>query len=91
MPYRQPHVRYSRALPTASVRHPLRRSSGLSQDVLTYHNNNSRNGFDNKETTLTLSNVNSTTFGKLFTVAADGLVDAEPLYVSSVIHLRCHS
>ena len=55
-----------------------------SQDVLTYHNNNSRNGLDNKETTLTLTNVNSASFGKLFTVAADGLVDAEPLYVSAV-------
>lgn len=54
------------------------------QDVLTYHNNNSRTGLDNKETTLTLSNVNSATFGKLFVVPADGLVDAEPLYVSSV-------
>ena len=55
-----------------------------SQDMLTYHNNNSRNGLDNKETTLTLTNVNSASFGKLFTVAADGLVDAEPLYVSAV-------
>jgi hypothetical protein len=55
-----------------------------SQDVLTYHNNNSRTGFDGQETTLTLSNVNSASFGKLFTVPADGLVDAEPLYVSAV-------
>jgi PQQ enzyme repeat len=55
-----------------------------SQDVLTYHNNNSRTGFDSHETTLTLANVNSATFGKLFTVPADGLVDAEPLYVSAV-------
>jgi hypothetical protein len=55
-----------------------------SQDVLTYHNNNFRNGFDNEETTLTRTNVNYTTFGKLFTVPADGLVDAEPLYLSSV-------
>jgi hypothetical protein len=55
-----------------------------SQDMLTYHNNISRNGLDNKETTLTLTNVNSASFAKLFTVAADGLVDAEPLYVSAV-------
>ena len=55
-----------------------------SQDVLTYHNNNARNGLDNKETTLTLSNVNSASFGKLFVVPADGLVDAEPLYTSAV-------
>lgn len=54
------------------------------QDVLTYHNNNARTGFDNKETTLTLANVTSSTFGKLFVVPADGLVDAEPLYISNV-------
>lgn len=58
--------------------------SGCSQDVLTYHNNNARTGFDYQETTLTHANVNPTTFGKLFTVAADGLVDAEPLYISNV-------
>jgi hypothetical protein len=56
-----------------------------SQDVLTYHNNNARTGFDNKETVLTLANVNSTTFGKLFTLPADGLVDAQPLYISNVV------
>jgi outer membrane protein assembly factor BamB len=55
-----------------------------SQDVLTYHNNNARTGLNNKETTLTLANVNSTTFGKLFTVPADGRVDAEPLYLAAV-------
>ncbi len=55
-----------------------------SQDVLTYHNNNARNGLDNKETTLTPTNVNSASFGKLFTLPADGLVDAEPLYISAV-------
>jgi len=58
--------------------------SAHSQDVLTYHNNIARTAFDNAETTLTLTNVNSTTFGKLFIAPADGLVDAEPLYVSSV-------
>jgi hypothetical protein len=55
-----------------------------SQDVLTYHNSNSRQGLDSKETTLTLANVNSATFGKLFTVAANGMVDAQPLYISAV-------
>jgi len=55
-----------------------------SQDMLTYHNNNFRNGFDNKEAILTQSNVNSASFGKLFVVPADGLVDAEPLYLSAV-------
>ena len=55
-----------------------------SQNVLTYHNNNARTGLNSSETTLTLNNVNSTTFGKLFTLTVDGLVDAEPLYLSAV-------
>jgi hypothetical protein len=54
------------------------------QDMLTYHNNNARTGLDNRETTLTLNNVNSANFGKLFVLPADGLVDAEPLYMSAV-------
>ncbi|MFZ1929349.1 MAG: hypothetical protein WAU50_09455, partial [Candidatus Sulfotelmatobacter sp.] len=41
--------------------------SAFSQNVLTYHNNNSRTGLNPSEATLTLSNVNSTSFGKLFT------------------------
>jgi len=58
--------------------------SCLAQDVLTYHNNNARTGVNSKETILTTGNVNAATFGKLFTVPADGLVDAEPLYLSAV-------
>ncbi len=58
--------------------------AAYSQDVLTYHNNNARNGLDSNETTLTLSNVNTATFGKLFTIAANGAVDAQPLYLSAV-------
>ena len=54
------------------------------QDVLTYHNNNARNGQNSRETILTLSNVNATTFGKLFTIPVDGKVDAQPLYLSAV-------
>src|SRR5712671_2101591 len=56
----------------------------FAQDVVTYHNNNARTGLNSSETTLTLSNVNSTLFGKLFTLSVDGLVDAEPLYLSAV-------
>ncbi len=59
-------------------------SRAWAQDVLTYHNNNARTGLNSAETTLTLGNVNSTTFGKLFTLTVDGLVDAEPLYLSAV-------
>jgi len=56
----------------------------FSQDVLTYHNNVNRTGLNSSETMLTQANVNSTTFGKLFTVTTDGLVDAQPLYLSKV-------
>jgi hypothetical protein len=56
----------------------------FSQDVLTYHNNNFRNGLNSSETILTLSNVNSASFGKLFTLSVDGAVDAQPLYLSSL-------
>ena len=55
-----------------------------SQQVLTYHNNNARTGLNSRETILTPANVNSASFGKLFTISVDGQVDAEPLYISSV-------
>ena len=53
-------------------------------DVLTYHNDIARTGQNLTETTLTTGNVNSATFGKLGFYSVDGLVDAEPLYASSV-------
>ncbi len=52
--------------------------------VLTYHNDNMRTGRNSSETTLTLKNVNSGTFGKLFVIPTDGLVDAQPLYTPNV-------
>ena len=55
-----------------------------STDVLTYHNDIARTGQNLSETVLTTSNVASASFGKLGFYATDGLVDAEPLYASSV-------
>src|SRR5438874_254919 len=52
--------------------------------VTTYHNDNARTGQNTSETTLTPANVNSTQFGKLFTAAVDGIVFAQPLYLSNV-------
>ncbi len=53
-------------------------------DVLTQHNNNARTGATLDESTLNTANVNSTTFGKLWTLYTDGQVVAEPLYVSGL-------
>jgi hypothetical protein len=52
--------------------------------VLTYHNDVARTGQNLEEKILTFSNVNSNRFGKLGFLAVDGLVDAEPLYVSNL-------
>jgi hypothetical protein len=54
---------------------------GYAGDVVTYHYNPSRQGANLLETTLTTSNVNSTSFGKLAFLPVDGKVDAQPLYV----------
>src|SRR5580704_14359801 len=52
--------------------------------VLTYHNDNMRTGRNSSETALTLSNVNSSKFGKLFVIPTDGRVDAQPLYAPNL-------
>ena len=52
--------------------------------VLTYHNDNFRSGANSNETKLTLTNVKVGSFGKLFTLAVDGEVYAQPLYVSGL-------
>ncbi len=53
-------------------------------DVTTYHYDTLRTGLNASETTLTLTNVNAGSFGKLGFDAVDGKVDAQPLYVSAV-------
>lgn len=53
-------------------------------NVLTYHNDVARTGQNLTETMLTPTNINSATFGKLFQVTLDGVVDAQPLYVFGV-------
>jgi hypothetical protein len=53
-------------------------------DVVTYKNDVSRTGQNLTETTLTLTNVNSTSFGLLRKLSVDGKVDAQPLYLSQL-------
>jgi hypothetical protein len=53
-------------------------------NVTTYHYDNARTGQNTSETSLKPSNVNSTQFGKIFTVAVDGYVYAQPLYIANV-------
>lgn len=55
-----------------------------SADVLTYHNDNARDGLNDQETVLTGANVNSADFGKIGFFSMDGRVDAQPLYVSAL-------
>jgi hypothetical protein len=53
-------------------------------NVLTYHNDNTRQGANLSETVLAPANVKLTSFGKLFSYAVDGNVYAQPLYISGL-------
>jgi Bacterial lectin/Chitobiase/beta-hexosaminidase C-terminal domain len=53
-------------------------------NIVTYQYDNFRTGQNTGETTLTPSNVNVNQFGKLFSLAVDGQVYAQPLYVPGV-------
>ena len=53
-------------------------------NVPTWHFDNGRSGWNNKETSLSPGNVSSKTFGKLFSYLVDGYAYAEPLLMSNV-------
>lgn len=63
-------------------------AAGSSASVLTYHNDNARTGLFANEKILTPRNVNSRDFGKIAFLSVQGLVDAQPLYVSQLTIAR---
>jgi len=52
--------------------------------VLTFHNDNARDGINPREFALSSSTVTTTTFGKLFSCAVNGAVYAQPLWMRGV-------
>ena len=80
----------------SSIRAVLGTGKGVSILAVTNHQGNGfagvftqrgdvgRTGQNVNETALTLANVNSTTFGKLFAQSVDGQLYAQPLYVPNV-------
>jgi hypothetical protein len=56
----------------------------LSVNVPTWHNDLTRQGLNANEVALTPSNVNTASFGKLFSYPVTGQVYAQPLYVSGL-------
>ncbi|MCU1300822.1 MAG: hypothetical protein JWQ87_1106 [Candidatus Sulfotelmatobacter sp.] len=57
---------------------------GSGAAVLTYHNDDARDGAFLQEVNLTPLNVNSSQFGKLFSYPVDGQIYAQPLYMPQV-------
>ena len=52
--------------------------------MLTYHNDNTRQGANTNEVLLTLSSVNTDSFGKLFSYVVDGYVYTQPLIMTNL-------
>ena len=69
---------------TLTVNAPPPPPANATGSVLTYHNDVARTGQNLNETTLTLANVNTSSFGKIGFLSVQGKVDAEPLYVSNL-------
>jgi|CZKH01.1.fsa_nt_gi hypothetical protein len=69
---------------SVSVNAVLTVINGSPGAVLTYHNDDARDGAFIQETTLTPANVNQAQFGKLLSYPVDGQIYAQPLYLPQV-------
>jgi Legume lectin domain/Chitobiase/beta-hexosaminidase C-terminal domain len=56
----------------------------LAQNVVTQHYDNARTGLNPNESILTTANVNTNSFGKLFSQSVDGEIYAQPLYMAGI-------
>ncbi|HTV62082.1 MAG TPA: RICIN domain-containing protein [Verrucomicrobiae bacterium] len=72
------------AAPSQSFTTPASNPAPTLTSVLTYHDDNTRDGANTNETGLTPSNVNVNSFGRLFSYPVEGYVYAEPLVVTNV-------
>jgi len=89
--YTAPNAVGAHAIMAASIANP---SSSLTSNVtvvdvtdsavLTYHNDDARDGAYLQEVTLSPSNVNSSQFGKLLSYPVDGQIYGQPLYLPQV-------
>ncbi len=59
-------------------------ATGAGTDVVTYKNDVGRTGQNVTESVLNLTNVSASSFGLLRTLAVDGKVDAQPLYLAQL-------
>jgi hypothetical protein len=74
----------SKADTSASVSAALTVINASQAAVLTYHNDDARDGAYLEEVSLTPSKVNAIQFGKLLSYPVDGQIYAQPLYLSQV-------
>jgi hypothetical protein len=84
MPLRQQNV-FVRITVALSALALFSASSAAAQTAITtYHVDNNRTGWNSHETVLTPSNVGSSSFGLLKTIALDDQVDGQPLFAPGV-------